>query len=208
MTSGTTQGRNQRGRHFMANLEHYRASAISHLGADALSGPAPAVDAGPASHCRPHAGVIAEPDDKLVYRRLRRRAATAVVRRRSGSTREAALEFLRAAESAGEAVCILGTTAALSTLFEYLEASRARWLSSASGSRLMDTGGAKGQAKPLAPGEVVEMAQRYLGIAPALVINEYGMTELSSQLYDATSFNCPDLSSAEGRVKVAPPWLW
>ena len=46
-----------------------------------------------------------------------------------------------------------------------------------------------------------------LAIAPAMVINEYGMTELCSQLYDATSFNCPGVVECAERYKIAPPWL-
>ena len=33
------------------------------------------------------------------------------------------------------------------------------------------------------------------------------MTELCSQLYDATSFNSDDDSAPSQRVKMAPPWL-
>ena len=40
-----------------------------------------------------------------------------------------------------------------------------------------------------------------------MVINEYGMTELCSQLYDATSFNCTGVSDTPERYKIAPPWL-
>src|SRR5262249_52815463 len=47
----------------------------------------------------------------------------------------------------------------------------------------------------------------YLDLAPALAINEYGMTELCSQLYDATPFNCPDAAGAGERFKIGPPWL-
>jgi Acyl-CoA reductase (LuxC)/Acyl-protein synthetase, LuxE len=119
---------------------------------------------------------------------------------------QAAYEFLRSAQAAAQPVCILGTTAALSTLFEYLRTRDAR-LGLAPGSRLMDTGGPKGQARPLEPHELIAMATRYLAIAPGLAINEYGMTELCSQLYDATPFNCPGVSAEDGRVKIAPPWL-
>ncbi len=51
------------------------------------------------------------------------------------------------------------------------------------------------------------MARHYLGVAPPFVINEYGMTELCSQLYDATPFNWPGANAGEERVKIAPPWL-
>ena len=72
---------------------------------------------------------------------------------------------------------------------------------------MMDTGGAKGQRVPMQAAEVIAQAGDLLAIAPAMVINEYGMTELCSQLYDATSFNCAGVSNAQERYKIAPPWL-
>ena len=70
---------------------------------------------------------------------------------------------------------------------------------------MMDTGGAKGQVVPMQSRGCDRAGRRLLAIAPAMVINEYGMTELCSQLYDATSFNCADDSSAQERMKIAPP---
>ena len=205
LTSGTTRGPDQRGRHFVADLEHYRASAISHLRRMLFP-----------DRRRTWMLALHPTAERMPESSLSQMISWCIESFGTGRSlccatpqrveTDAALGFLRAAVSAGEAICILGTTAALSTLFEYLEATGAR-LELAPGSRLMDTGGAKGQAKPLAPEEVVAMAQRYLRIAPPMVINEYGMTELSSQLYDATAFNSPGLLAAEGRVKVAPPWL-
>ena len=71
----------------------------------------------------------------------------------------------------------------------------------------MDTGGAKGQVVPMQASEVAARAGETLAIAPAMVINEYGMTELCSQLYDATLFNCRGVSDAQERFKIPPPWL-
>ena len=71
----------------------------------------------------------------------------------------------------------------------------------------MDTGGAKGQSIPLTTNEVVALAYDRLGIDPALVINEYGMTEMCSQLYDATPFNSGLQDFAGYRLKLPPPWL-
>src|SRR5208282_1651918 len=118
----------------------------------------------------------------------------------------AACDFLKAAQRDGAPVCILGTTASLGVLFEHLERGDAR-IALAPGSRIMDTGGAKGQVIPLDAETVCARAAEMLGIAPQLVINEYGMTELCSQLYDATSFNSDDDSAPSERVKIAPPWL-
>jgi Acyl-protein synthetase, LuxE len=131
---------------------------------------------------------------------------------RKGVEIGSALEFLRSAERQCQPVCIMATTAALGALFEELHTQRSG-VALAPGSRLMDTGGAKGQTVPLRPGQVVEHAQALLGLDPAMVINEYGMTEMCSQLYDATSFNSPNSpqESAQARQaerrKLGPPWL-
>ncbi len=112
----------------------------------------------------------------------------------------AAIAFLGDCEARREPVCIMGTTAAFAALFSEL-GSRGSKLRLAAGSRMMDTGGAKGQAVPMQASEVIARATELLAIAPAMVINEYGMTELCSQLYDATSFNCPGVSDSEEQVQ-------
>ncbi len=124
----------------------------------------------------------------------------------NGVDPQAACDFLEDAVRAAAAVCILGTTASLSALFGHLERHQMR-LRLAAGSRVMDTGGAKGQSVPLLPDEVCARAASLLGVQPALVINEYGMTELCSQLYDATSLNSNDDAAPADRVKLAPPWM-
>ena len=100
----------------------------------------------------------------------------------------------------------MGTTASFAALFSALGSGGMK-LRLAPGSRMMDTGGAKGQAVPMPASEVIARAGETLGIAPAMVINEYGMTELCSQLYDATSFNCAGVSDGQERFKIPPPWL-
>jgi len=117
-----------------------------------------------------------------------------------------ALKFLRDCEQSGRPVCIMGTTASLGRLFEVLEQA-APALKLSRNSRLMDTGGAKGQAVPLAACDVIELAEQRLGLDREKVINEYGMTELCSQLYDATAFNSSRRDAPEARVKLPPPWL-
>ncbi len=54
---------------------------------------------------------------------------------------------------------------------------------------------------------MVALAATQLGIEPQCVINEYGMTELCSQLYDATALNSVVTSDAWPRSKVAPEWM-
>jgi Acyl-CoA reductase (LuxC)/Acyl-protein synthetase, LuxE len=205
VTSGTTRGRQQRGRHLVTNLELYRASALGHL--ERMMFP---------DRQRPWMLALHPTADRMPESSLSQMISWCIESlcgARSlccASPQQvdcaAALDFLRAAEASAEPVCILATTAAASALFEYLSDRGAR-LRLAAGSRLMDTGGPKGQSKPLTPEEVRALAFQYLALAPAYVINEYGMTELSSQLYDATALNCPGAAEGGERDKIAPPWM-
>jgi len=61
------------------------------------------------------------------------------------------------------------------------------------GTRLMLTGGFKGQMNHMNPESLLEATITTLGLTPDAVIEEYGMTELTSQMY--------------GTPLAAPPWL-
>jgi hypothetical protein len=211
LTSGTTQGRERRGRHIVARPEIYRASAIAHLRSmlfpDArrmtMLAMHPTADVMPESSLATMIGWCVEEFATRTHFAAASRDRVDV---------EAAVAFLVDVEARREPVCILGTTAAFGAMFSELR-SRDVKVRLAPGSRMMDTGGAKGQAVAMEAGEVIEQAGEILAIAPAMVINEYGMTELCSQLYDATPFNCADLANlneqenAKDRYKIPPPWL-
>ena len=205
VTSGTTKGFVERGRHFVPRLEIYRASAIGHLRrmlfADgkqmAMLAMHPTADRMPESSLSAMVSWCIEEfgtGESLC-------AATP-----DGLDREAAIGFLEAAAAADKPVCILTTTAAFAAIVAAIDAS-GRTIRLPAGSRMMDTGGAKGQAVPLRPVEVIAEAGRVLGIDPAMVINEYGMTEMCSQLYDETPFNSADAPPSGFRMKITPPWL-
>ena len=225
-TSGTTKGFTERGRHLVPRPEIYRASAVAHLRRMLFP------DGQPLAMLALHPTAERMPESSLSAMLTWcieefGTGKTACAATRSGIDTAAALEFLDAVAARREPVCLLGTTAATATLFT-VAASRSRMTRLAPGSRLMDTGGAKGQSVPLTPVEVVARAHETLGIDPALVINEYGMTEMCSQLYDATPFNAPapplnSLAQSKSftrapwnfaaaaraglRLKLPPPWL-
>ncbi len=205
MTSGTTVGRDSRGRHRVPRLDVYRASALGH--AERMMFPDGArmrmLSLHPTAERMPESSL-----GQMISWFIERFGAgqARCVADREGVDIAAAVEFLRSAQRAAEPVCVMGTTAAFAELFGEL-ASRGERLTLGSGSRLMDTGGAKGQAVALGADEVVERARMLLGIEPALVINEYGMTEMCSQLYDATPFNAQRDDPPAARRKLPPPWL-
>ncbi|MFZ1886903.1 MAG: hypothetical protein WAU33_02645 [Candidatus Binataceae bacterium] len=205
LTSGTTIGAERRGRHFIAYPEVYRASAIAHL--RAMLFPDDARMRMLATH--PTA-------ERMPESSLSAMITWCIEEFGHGDSRcvadcgrvdtAAALAFLREASVAREPVCILGTTAAFAAIFERMAESHEQ-LKLAAGSRMMDTGGPKGQRVPLSPAEVASRAGELLGVEADLVINEYGMTELCSQLYDATPFNSRHGGAPGARVKLAPPWM-
>ncbi len=206
LTSGTSVGRFARGRHVVPRPEVYRASALAHLARMLFP------DRMPIRMLALHPSA-----ERMAESSLSRMITWCIEEFASGQPSlcaatvagvdaASACAFLRDAQSIGAPVCILGTTASFAALFDHLERG-ADPIRLAPASRMMDTGGAKGQRSPLDATAVRERARRLLGIGPARAINEYGMTELCSQMYDATSFNCPRRAGGKEEIKIAPPWL-
>ena len=204
-TSGTTSGRNRRGTHLVSRPDIYRASALAHLRRmlfpDAVKMRILAI--------HPTADRMRESSlSQMISWCIEEfgDGPSACVADRESLDAKAATDFLVDAARDRAPVAILGTTASLGALFEYLEDHNIR-ISLEARSRIMDTGGLKGQARPLDADTLCSAAGSLLAIEPAFVINEYGMTELCSQLYDATALNSEDASAPTKRVKIAPPWM-
>lgn len=98
---------------------------------------------------------------------------------------------LRAGEIPSTACMIMGTALAFLHLFESNEP-----VVLPSGSCALETGGYKGSGRTIAKPELYGMFGVRLGLAPGAVINEYGMTELSSQFY----------TRGLGSPHEGPPW--
>jgi hypothetical protein len=99
-------------------------------------------------------------------------------------------------------VLVLATSFALVYLIDALDGSR---LPTDGRAVVMQTGGFKGKSRTIAPDELRRSVASVFGIAQRRVVSEYGMTELSSQLYEDT-LNRPSEPSGSGWY-VAPPWL-
>lgn len=106
----------------------------------------------------------------------------------------------RAAEARGEPVLLLATAFALVWLLDALAGAR---LPLPPGSVVMLTGGFKGRARSVDGHELGLALCRTLGVQPRDLIGEYGMTELSSQLYDRGF----DAAGRSPSVFMEPPWL-
>jgi len=108
---------------------------------------------------------------------------------------------LRAAIADAQPVFIAGTAFAFVALLDALDERRAA-LPAPAGSRIMETGGFKGRSRATSRDELYARLETRLGIPENAIVAEYGMTELTSQYYDA-----PTSREHLHRVKSAPPWL-
>ncbi len=104
--------------------------------------------------------------------------------------------FVERLEATNEPVCLLGTAFHFLTLFD-----NGLVLRLPAGSRVMETGGFKGRTREISKPALYEMFEKHLGIPPIRVVNEYGMTELSTQFYDETM-----RVGHRSDLKRSPPW--
>ncbi|MDB4950321.1 MAG: hypothetical protein JWM27_2970 [Gemmatimonadetes bacterium] len=203
-TSGTTQGGERRGTHYVPDLSFYDA----------------ALRVGFAAHLLPDGARLRVlslvprpadlPDSSLshmlgeVVRDLAAPGSGWFVDTPGGIDHARLAAALRGAEQSGEPVLVAGTAFAFVHWLDALrEADTCFRLPE--GSRLMDTGGFKGRAREVTRGELYGAVQDRLGIAPQWCVNEYGMTEMSSQFYDAVAGG--GLADPGERLHAGPPWV-
>jgi hypothetical protein len=113
-----------------------------------------------------------------------------------------ALDALRvrvAAITGGHAAIVLATSLALVHL---IAAAGGAAIELPKGSRVMQTGGFKGRLCEVSPVDLRRLAAKCFSIGERAIIGEYGMTELSSQFWEATLV---DDRAGQG-VYVEPPW--
>jgi hypothetical protein len=111
-----------------------------------------------------------------------------------------------AAARAGHPAIVMGASFAFVHLLDALRGER---LTLPAGSRVMHTGGFKGRSREVAPADLLSDIATAFSVPEHAVVGEYGMTELSSQLYEPTLRAARGLAPAETRhgVFIAPPWL-
>jgi len=93
------------------------------------------------------------------------------------------VEALQQMESKGEPVLLMGATFAYVHFLDYCQSKGLRFKLPTE-SRIFDTGGLKGQAREVTNEELYAWFKESFGVERGRCINMYGMTELSSQLYD------------------------
>jgi len=109
---------------------------------------------------------------------------------------------LEQASAESRSVLILATSFALVYLLDELGGER---LNAEGRTVVMQTGGFKGKSRQVEADELRGSVAAAFGIPSAQVISEYGMTELSSQLYEGTLPSGP--LQAESGWLLPPPWL-
>ena len=203
-TSGTSQGREARGEHALRTTATYELGA--RLWAQRLLWPDTAL-----LRAIVLASPLAEQPDSSLGFMLDRFAALL-----GGGTfhlRDGALDAQGVAEAAarardaGEPALVLATSFALVHL---LDAGDDLDLRLPPGSRVMQTGGFKGRSREVAPDELRAAVSKAFAVPEAQVIGEYGMTELSSQLYETTlaaALGKWPVEEARHGVYAAPPWV-
>jgi hypothetical protein len=114
---------------------------------------------------------------------------------------------VRAAEAREKPLLILGTAFALVSALDQLAGDS---LPLPAGSSIMQTGGFKGRSRELSAPELRAHLSRAFRLAEARIVGEYGMTELTSQLYEATIVES-ELGRSEraagAGVYLEPAWL-
>jgi len=123
--------------------------------------------------------------------------------RRGALDLELLTERLRHAEASGEPVAVLGTSFAFVHAEDGLGEQR---FELPPGSRVMQTGGYKGRSREVDPDILLAAIGARYGVAAPRIINEFGATELSSQMYETTLREELDGPLGPRRLWV-PPWV-
>jgi hypothetical protein len=106
---------------------------------------------------------------------------------------------LERAETSGRPYALLGASYSFVHLLDALAAEGRRFVLP-QGSRILDTGGFKGQSREMGADAFYDALSATLGVPRSRCINMYGMTELSTQFYDDGNAVCPP-------VKSGPHWI-
>jgi hypothetical protein len=119
---------------------------------------------------------------------------------------DAALFAIRKSMCANRPLALLGTAFNFVHLLDHFAANNMRYRL-ARGSRVLETGGYKGQSREISRTELHALITRHLGIAPEYIVTEYGMSELSSQAYDRIACSRPQVPKSQGfQVFRFPLW--
>ncbi|BCX53290.1 MULTISPECIES: long-chain-fatty-acid--CoA ligase [Comamonas] len=197
MTSGTT-GRAARGRHFHPRLDVYDLSMKRYFARRFMQG----LERMPMGILFPDEQAM--PNSSLAhYLALARSefgsAGSRYYLNSEGLDMQALCAALAESERSGQPFALLGASFSLVHVMDALRA-QDRSFRLPAGSRVLDTGGYKGQSRELPLEQFYAELSQLLGVPRSLCINMYGMTELSTQFYDDGNAVLPS-------VKSGPHWI-
>ncbi len=194
-TSGTTRSEAGRGMHPIRRPDTYRAALAGSFRHSVMGGH----DSARLLVVHPPFQPVADSSLAWMFDEVLSRfggAGSARLDPTGGLSDELVCQELEAAAAGDEPVVVLGTTLACADLLACLERSDLT-VTLPTNSRVMDTGGAKGQHGLDRHAMMSQLLSR-LGLDTGAIVNEFGMTELLSQRYgvglDATRL-------------IGPPWL-
>jgi phenylacetate-coenzyme A ligase PaaK-like adenylate-forming protein len=197
MTSGTTRG-DVKGRHFHPVMDVYDASMLRNFAQHVMPGDA-----------RLRIGILFPSEALMPNSSLAHYLALAIDHfgttesayylDANGLQIEALCHALQNAQACAEPVMLLGASYSFVHLMDALQA-RGQTFQLAAGSRLLDTGGFKGQSREVPMEDFYDQLSTTFGVSRDQCLNMYGMTELSTQFYDAGNRTVPS-------VKRGPHWI-
>lgn len=202
-TSGTTSG--ARGQHLHLEVETYRLSARHQFRTCVLE------PAGLAGVTPRFINVVFDPaevpDSSLSFmvddfaRYFGEDASPRFGLRQSGLDRALIEKEVERAIASGTPTVVFGTAFALADLMDVSEP-----CALPAGSLCIQTGGFKGKRDALEPAAFFGDLASHFGLPAGRVLSEYGMTELSSQLYSDLRVPADTSLAAAQRPLVAPAW--
>ena len=197
MTSGTTRG-DVKGRHFHPTMAVYDASMLRNFAHHVMQGDA-----------KLRMGILFPNEVLMPNSSLAHYLALALAHfgtpdsayylDDNGLRTDALCAALQDAQNASEPFALLGASYSLVHLMDALQA-RGQTFQLPAGSRLLDTGGFKGQSREVPMDAFYEQLSATFGVSRDKCLNMYGMTELSTQFYDAGNTTVPS-------VKRGPHWI-
>ncbi|MDH3599988.1 MAG: long-chain fatty acid--CoA ligase [Candidatus Tectomicrobia bacterium] len=202
MSSGTTKPE-RRSQHYQARLAIYNASMLPNFAAHVLPDAAelPMLVLNPTRAMLPHSSLAHYLS--LVLETYGTTGSDYFLGAQGVETDRFTAALL-AAEQSGSPVCILGASFAFVHVLDTLQ-EQGRTFTLPEGSRIMDTGGFKGQSRELTREELYGLFTQYFGIPESHCVNMYGMTEFSSQFLDNT-LRCAYRGQSVPLAKENPPW--
>ena len=207
MTSGTTQS-GLRGQSYHPTLEVYDASMRHNFSNRVMQG-----------DTRLQMGIVFPSPEALPHSSLAHYLDLAMTHFGTPASRgfitsdglefEALYATLRQAEQVGEPYALLGASFSLVHVMDDMHR-RGFKFTLPQGSRILDTGGFKGQSRDLPLDAFYDELSTAFGISRSQCINMYGMTELSTQFYDCGNAVSPSEKSGPHwiRTRVVNPLTW